>query len=359
MKQENTLMINTKFVCWLLIGVFCSMLSGCLEEEPGKNNDERIKIGVSAFDDEAYYISDILLAVENLARDNSNVELVIRKTSKDNLQANQENINQLVKAGVDALIVNALEASDPNSDSLLKTAIDAAERAQIPVVFYGYRPDLQLLDTYDKAFFADSEHPARSAIAQAQMIMEHWKKHAQWDKNNDGIIQYVLLKGSNGNFFADNRTYWLESTFDAVQGSAIAENVASDRANWSPVMSEIVTEQWLINPEFGDKIEMVIANNDSMALGALKAIKKLNRPMPVYGIDGSEEALEKIQAGELTGSVENSPYYLGEMTYDHLLNLLYKDRKVEDGNYVVRGSSLFSTQLNEPIDKGNVKQYLK
>lgn len=124
-------------------------------------------------------------------------------------------------------------------------------------------------------------------------------------------------------------------------------------------MSEIVTEQWLINPEFGNDIEVIIANNDSMALGALQATQKLNRRLPIYGIDGSKEALEKINTGELTGSIENSPYYLGEMTYEHMLNLLYKDKKVEDSSYVVRGSSLFSTQLYEPIDKDNVSQYLK
>lgn len=357
--KKKGLAKNLRVTQWGLLSLIFLTLTGCFNEESGKNNDEKVRIGVSAFDDEAYYISDILVAIADIAKKNPNVELVIKKTSKDDLQTKQNNIKALIAAGVDGLIVNGLESSDPDSGQLSITSIRAAKTAHIPIIFYGYRPDLNNLKIYDKAFFADSEHPARSAIVQAQMIMRHWNEHSEWDKNNDGVIQYVLLKGSNGNFFAENRTYWLESTFAAAQGDAIAENVASDRANWSPVMSEIVTEQWLLNPEFGEKIEMIIANNDSMALGALKATQKLNRPMPIYGIDGSKEALEKISSGELTGSVENSPYYLGKMAYEHMLNLLYKDKKVEDGDYVVRDGSLFSTQLNEPIDKDNASQYLK
>lgn len=356
----NSIRKLTKSSFTVFLSLSCLLLVGCLDTKEGKNDDEKITIGVSAFDDEAYYVSDIVESVKQLAKENQNVNLVVKETSKDNLAEQQRNINELIAAGVDALIVNALEASDPNSNKLSDNAVNAAKAANIPIIFYGYRPDLKRLDNYDKAYFADSEHPARSAIVQAQMIMRHWKEKPNWDSNSDKVIQYALLKGSNGNFFAENRTYWLTSTFGANQGDqVIAEEVTSGRANWSPVMAEIVTEQWLQDPKLGEKIEVVIANNDSMALGALKAVQKLGLSIPVYGIDGDKEALNKIQQGELTGTVENSPYYLGKMTFEHMLNLLYKNRDVQDGDYVIRGSSLFSTQLYEPVDKSNVSKYLR
>ena len=58
-----------------------------------------------------------------------------------------------------------------------------------------------------------------------------------------------------------------------------------------------------------NKIELVLANNDDMALGALDAYEKLNyteSALPVFlGIDGTDVGLEAVRDQRLAGTVYN------------------------------------------------------
>ena len=61
--------------------------------------------------------------------------------------------------------------------------------------------------------------------------------------------------------------------------------------------------------QYGDEIELVISNNDEMALGAVEAWQKAGydcRNWPViFGIDGLDDALEAIKTGKMKGTVYN------------------------------------------------------
>lgn len=61
--------------------------------------------------------------------------------------------------------------------------------------------------------------------------------------------------------------------------------------------------------QYGDQIEMVISNNDEMALGAVEAYKNvgyMQSDYPViFGIDGLDDALEAVRLGTMQGTVYN------------------------------------------------------
>lgn len=63
-------------------------------------------------------------------------------------------------------------------------------------------------------------------------------------------------------------------------------------------------EQWLIN--YPGEIELVICNNDDMALGAIDAIERLEIKAPVktVGIDGTPAGIEALEKGKLFGTVK-------------------------------------------------------
>lgn len=83
-------------------------------------------------------------------------------------------------------------------------------------------------------------------------------------------------------------------------------------------------ETWL--GKFGDEIEMVIANNDGMAMGAIEALKVAGyfgddgKYMPVFGVDALPEALDLINAGEMAGTVLNDPLGQGGAAVDLAVN---------------------------------------
>lgn len=61
--------------------------------------------------------------------------------------------------------------------------------------------------------------------------------------------------------------------------------------------------------QYGNTIELVLSNNDDMALGALDSYRLLgytkdDMPM-MLGVDGMQEALEAVKDGRLTGTVYN------------------------------------------------------
>ena len=69
---------------------------------------------------------------------------------------------------------------------------------------------------------------------------------------------------------------------------------------------------WSFRSIYGDEIEIVLANNDDMALGAIDALKAAgisakdeNWPT-ILGIDGTTVGLEAVEKGEMLGTVLNN-----------------------------------------------------
>ena len=65
----------------------------------------------------------------------------------------------------------------------------------------------------------------------------------------------------------------------------------------------------------------VYANNDTMAMGCIEAVKAANRLSScfVIGTDGTSEAHASIKAGELAGTVDNFPFYMSQIGVEMLI----------------------------------------
>jgi ribose transport system substrate-binding protein len=59
------------------------------------------------------------------------------------------------------------------------------------------------------------------------------------------------------------------------------------------------------------QIDAVLSANDSMALGALEALKDASRTATVIGINGILPAVKKIESGELLASVDFNMFKIG------------------------------------------------
>ena len=85
------------------------------------------------------------------------------------------------------------------------------------------------------------------------------------------------------------------------------EKLSYGIANWNRAQAENRMLQMISQHQ--NQIELVLANNDAMVLGALDAYRKLNRTesaLPVFfGIDGTKEGLEAIKEGKMAGTVYN------------------------------------------------------
>ena len=61
-------------------------------------------------------------------------------------------------------------------------------------------------------------------------------------------------------------------------------------------------EQWLA--AYGSEIELVLCNNDDMALGALDALDAAGVSAAVFGVDATDVGMEALSAGRLWGTVD-------------------------------------------------------
>ena len=75
----------------------------------------------------------------------------------------------------------------------------------MPVVFFNKKPSQAALDSYDKAYYVGAD-AKQSGIMQGDVIADAWKKHPSWDKDKNGVINYVLIKGEMGHPDAEART---------------------------------------------------------------------------------------------------------------------------------------------------------
>jgi methyl-galactoside transport system substrate-binding protein len=125
------------------------------------------------------------------------------------------------------------------------------------------------------------------------------------DIDGDGVVRYVMLVGDPENTDAQYRT---EFSIKALTDAGIeVEQLFQQRGDWEQSKGQELSANALA--QFGDKIDVIFANNDGMAMGAIQAIKAAGRTVgkDIYlvGVDAIPEAIDAIKAGDMTGTVLN------------------------------------------------------
>lgn len=238
-----------------------------------------------------------------------------------NDQANQTNqIDTAITMGATALVVNIVTTG---SKDAAKTIVEKARAADIPLIFFNRAVDEEIVNSYDKCVFVGTDYEMAGHM-QGEMIGNYLlKNYDAVDLNGDGKISYVLFKGENGNAEADARTKY--SVLDANEILTKAGKSALkfyDVANtngylvdqggiWSSeaatnYMNTILSAH---SEAGGNMVELVIANNDEMALGAISALEAAGyntaagKTIPVFGVDATEAARAAIDSGKMAGTI--------------------------------------------------------
>lgn len=282
----------------ILLGAL--LLAGCGKEK----ETPTVRIGVALYQQEDTFISTVVQQLEQLARAEEqrrgikiNLNLADARSSQS---AQNEQVDRFLQQGYNMLCVNLVDRT------AAAVIVDKAQAAGVPVIFFNREPVEEDLERWDQAYYVGS--PAATAgTLQGKIVLEAWQEDpAAIDCNGDGILQYVMLEGEPGHQDALMRT---EYSVKALMTAAVpVEKLASDNANWERGQAALRMEQWL--RELGeDAIEVVFANNDDMALGAIDAcldagMTEAELPF-IVGVDATPPALEAVAQGTLQGTVQN------------------------------------------------------
>jgi methyl-galactoside transport system substrate-binding protein len=309
-KKKKGLILSLTVASSILLATGCSDSTSGKDSGSGKDSLPAVGATIYKFDDN--FMSYVRRAMETSAKDN--VKLMLNDSQND--QAKQiEQVDTLIAKGAKSLAINLV---DPKA---AQTIIDKAKPKNIPVIFFNKEPDASVLKGYDKAYYVGTTS-SESGVLQGQLIAKAWEANKdKYDKNKDGKLQYVLLKGEPGHPDAEARTKY---AVDTVKEKGIqVEELAMDTAMWDATKATEKMDAWLA--KYNEKIEFVIANNDGMALGAIASLEKAgyftgDKFMPVVGVDAIPEALEMIEKGKMVGSILNDAKNQGSATIDLAAN---------------------------------------
>lgn len=284
-----------------LLGVACLALSASCETNNPEQQIETVRIGVATYRSDDTFITalcDDLERVSKQMESETGKKIILNIADGKNSQSNQnDQVNNFISRSYDVICVNMVDRT------VAAVIIDKAKRADIPVVFFNREPVEEDIRMWDRAYYVGTD-AKESGIMQGQIILNALKKDAGIDKNGDGKLQYVMLEGEQAHQDSLIRTEYSVKTITA--GGVQMEKLANDTANWQRSLGTAKMTSWL--DQFGDEIEVVLSNNDDMALGAIDALKAqdmLENGPVVVGVDGTLAALEAIQNGEMLGSVVN------------------------------------------------------
>ncbi len=215
---------------------------------------------------------------------------------------------------VDAIIVA------PSDGDLGPQMTKIAQEAGVPLVYVNNFPSNQ------------SELPATQALVASNEKESGTLQAREVCRRLSGKGDVVVLMGQLFHAAARARTEDIDEVFasDACKGMRIVERQA---AYWSTQFGEAQMQEWL---RAGVRFDAVIANNDDMALGAIKAINASGRSLDgivVAGVDATSGALAAMQSGDMQVTVLQSAAGQGAMAIDVALKLA-KDEKLSRENYV-------------------------
>ncbi|MFD3501983.1 substrate-binding domain-containing protein [Streptomyces sp. NPDC058676] len=229
------------------------------------------------------------------------VDLTVTDAQNDaSQQANQ--LQNFTSSGFDAIIVNPVD-SDAAGPS-----VRAADKAEIPVVAVDRGVNKATTDA-----LVASDNVAGGELA-AKTVAEKL----------GGKGKIVILQGQAGTSAARERAEGFAKGLKAYPGiQVVAQQPADfDRTKGLDVMSNLLQA----HPD----VQGVIAANDEMALGAIKALgSKAGTSVQVVGFDGTPDGLKAVAAGTLYASVAQQPTQLGRIAVDNALRAL-EGKKVEE-----------------------------
>ncbi|EKQ51726.1 MULTISPECIES: galactose ABC transporter substrate-binding protein [unclassified Clostridium] len=296
---------------------------------PGKTI--RVVVLISSFDDA--YISLVRQNLESIQKENSGKIEFFFFDGKGNQDIQNETMTSVFETDFDLILANLVDISTNTVDSF----INKVKQKNVPVILFNIAPVVtDSIKSYPKAFVVATD-AAQSGMLQGKIIVNEWTNNkALIDKNKDNILQYVMITSKSNNTLTSARTKYSVSTIN--DAGIKTQEIAKVTSGNTKESAKVDFEQIFLR--FSTKIESIIANDDTMAIGAIEALQKYgyntgdpSKTIPVVGANAIPEARELIKRGIMTGTVVQDAPAMAEALYKIGMNLVYNKNPLDNTNY--------------------------
>ena len=286
---------------WILGAVIlgiCAIGSGCGSSE--ETEKDSMRIGVSLYRGDDTFINNIRHELETCAKEYEQetgikVHLDVEE-AKGNQYTQNNQVERFIALDCDVLCINPVDRTAASA------VIDKAMAGNVPVVFFNRQPVEEDMNRWDELYYVAAS-AKESAVLQGQIVVDSYREDPSLlDSDGDGVISYVLLEGESSHQDSLIRTEWSIQTLK--DAGVPIERITGGIANWERSQASALMEQWLA--QYPDTIELVICNNDDMALGAIDAMERAGvSGIQVVGIDGTTPGLRAVESGKMMGTVSS------------------------------------------------------
>jgi inositol transport system substrate-binding protein len=256
-------------------GLFTIVLLGC--SRGASEGDSKRTIGALLADTSDQFQVYLMDGMKEIAEQDKSIDVVFMDAKYDAGRQLQQAEN-LIAQNVAALMLMAVDSV------AAKPIVESAAEANIPIILVNRRlPEQSGIVAYVGSEDVIAGEIEMTAVASAI----------------GGKGRVVILEGTYGHEPQIRRKQGYDNV---LQKHADIEVVASNTGKWYRNEAMAVMENWL---QSNLEIDAVVAHNDEMAIGALKAIEDVGLlgKIVIAGIDATPEALKYVREGKLNLTV--------------------------------------------------------
>nr|WP_321241591.1 substrate-binding domain-containing protein [uncultured Tolumonas sp.] len=282
------------FFCCVMLLIFPNM-------GQAKTN---IGVSMSAFDD--YFLSLLRDAIADEAQEMNEVSLHFSDARQDTARQ-QAQVDEFIAAKYAVIIVNPVDVSAQTT----RIMSQKARAAGIPLVFVNRKPDIPL---ENGIYYVGSD-----AYLSGKLQMEYLAEI------NRGEGNVAIMTGISNSGAARDRT---QAVKDVIAQHPKIHIVAEGVADFNRAEGERLMSRWIHE---GKRFNILAANNDEMALGALLAMRKAGispKQIQIAGIDATPDALYAMYQNELIATVFQDAQAQGKVALSTAAALAAKSDKL-------------------------------
>ncbi len=276
-------------VLTVLLGLTAMAFAGGASEGSGESQEKYALMMSHMTNAFTIALSDAVKA----EAENQGVDLVVFDGGQD-VSKQISQVESAINQGYAGILI------EPISVDGIKPAVSAAKKAGIPLITINQKITDQDLAT---AFVGvnNIEGGEMEMRAAAEAI--------------DGKGNVAFLLGPLGSDGQIGRTKGYHNILESYPDIKV---VYEQTANWRTDEALKLVENWL---QTGAGLVAIVANNDGMALGALKAVEdaKMLDSIKVFGLDATPDALAAVKEGRLTATISQSTAEQGKVAVQSLV----------------------------------------
>jgi methyl-galactoside transport system substrate-binding protein len=290
-----------------------------------------IRVGLFSADLNDDYLIFLRKNFEDIQNQHPNEVIFTFYDAKFNQSTQNAELDTKLNEGIDLILLDMVNVND------IGDLINKISKYEIPVIVFNREPlTMDAIKSYKKALYVGTDSKQAGTL-QGKIITDAWNNHKDLiDKNKDNVLQYIMLIGERLNKTSIDRSAYSIST---IQQTGIkTEELASPVLNWDRETAQNTVDALFLR--LGSKVEAIISNDDSMAIGATKALQKYgyntgnkSKVIPIVGVDGVPEAKELISKGFMLGSPVQDTSVMANAIYTIGSNLVHGINPIEGTPY--------------------------